>query len=68
VTNTGRCPKAYEKTQNRIIEEAFQNKEKCARLVDADGDTYIVDFELLKEYPENNIEDAVFVIRRDKTG
>ena len=68
VTNTGHDCTEYGNSQNKIIEEAFQKKEKVARLVDDSGTVYIVNFDLMRDYPENNQDDFVCVIRRDKTG
>ena len=69
MTNTGHEFTEYHAPQNKIIEEAFVNKEKVARLKDdTSGNVYIVDFDLMREYLENNKDDFVYVIRRDKTG
>ena len=68
MTYTGRTCTEYEKPQNKIIEEAFQKKQKVARLVDNSGTVYIVNFDLMREYLENETDDFVYVIRRDKTG
>ena len=66
VTNTDFKPNAYKSPQNRIIEQAFQNQDRAARLTDADGNVFVVDFESMREYPENKEEDYVYVIRRLK--
>ena len=68
VTYTGHKCLEYEKPQNKIIEEAFQKKEKDVRLIDDSGNVYIIDFNLMREYLENKPDDFVYVIRRDKTG
>ena len=68
VTITGRTCIEYEKPQNKIIEEAFQKKKKDVRLVDDSGNVYIINFDSMREYLENEQDDFVYVIRRDKTG
>lgn len=52
--------------ENHIIETAFQNKEKCARIKDKDQNVYIIDFDSMMEYSQMDSTDMVSVIRRDK--
>lgn len=66
--STGTELKAYDKRENGKIERAFLSKEKTAELVDADGNVYVVDFDLMVEYPkgDQSEDECVQVVRKLK--
>ncbi|KAK7499456.1 hypothetical protein BaRGS_00009431, partial [Batillaria attramentaria] len=66
VTNTGFERKKYPPKENHLIETAFQNKDKTVEIMDADKNVFVVDFDLMQEYPKGDKNDPVNVIRREK--
>ena len=59
--------KEYKARENGILEKAYQNNQKQAQIEDCEGCVYTVDFETMTEFPENDENDTVTVIRREKT-
>lgn len=66
VTNTGTEQREYQEKENHIIEKAYQEKKPVAKIKDASGNVYIIDFNSMKEYPEDDATDTVSVMRKDK--
>ncbi|KAK7497094.1 hypothetical protein BaRGS_00011624 [Batillaria attramentaria] len=58
--------KEYGLRENRVIEEAFQRRDKCVKFADANGVNCVIDFDAMKQYPEDDPTDVVSVIRRVK--
>ncbi|KAK7497131.1 hypothetical protein BaRGS_00011661, partial [Batillaria attramentaria] len=58
--------KEYGLRENRVIEEAFERRDKCVKFADANGVNCVIDFDAMKQYPEDDPTDVVTVIRRVK--
>ncbi|XP_070212581.1 protein mono-ADP-ribosyltransferase PARP14-like [Littorina saxatilis] len=68
VTLTGTEKLDYDPKENKIIETAFLDKMKTAEIVDSKGITYVIEFENMVEYPQNDPseEQRVQVIRKTR--
>ncbi|XP_060564915.1 protein mono-ADP-ribosyltransferase PARP14-like [Ruditapes philippinarum] len=64
VSQTGETVSPYEKDINMKIENAYKVKKPTVAYV-IDGIDYILNFELMEEYPENKPSNKLKVIRRD---
>ena len=65
ITATGQELAEYDKQTNSIIEAAFQDQLPNVRFTDREGARYIIDFDSMTEFPEEDEVDQVKVIRRD---
>ncbi|XP_060585886.1 protein mono-ADP-ribosyltransferase PARP14-like isoform X2 [Ruditapes philippinarum] len=62
--DTGQTLKPYDKELNYKIESAYLSKADCVKFR-ADKINYVLDFSKMEEYPEDDQNDTVTVIRRD---
>ena len=65
ITDVGQNLVKYTPLLNFWIEKAFKDQQPSHQFKDSEGVAYIVDFAAMEEYPEDNKEDTVKVIRRD---
>nr|KAG5706723.1 hypothetical protein BaRGS_007226 [Batillaria attramentaria] len=49
--------KEYGLRENRVIEEAFERRDKCVKFADANGVNCVIDFDAMKQYPEDDPTD-----------
>lgn len=65
ITEVGQNLVKYTPLLNLAIEKAFKDPQPSYQFKDSEGVAYIVDFAAMEEYPVDNKEDTVKVIRRD---
>ena len=65
ITDVGQNLEKYGPQLNYLIEKAFKDQKPNHQFKDQEGVSYIVDFNLMEEYPEHNKDDTVKVLRRD---